>query len=216
MWNACRVNNILFLIRFRGTRGRKIVTTHTIFCDHKFFQILGSYADRRLHQNALLEPVVLMQNSIFEKTYFFQQKSLKSIFARHCARRGAKSWPSWRRHLSTVLSTKMMFVFSFGPPKCRECFRHLRRFLTLYPSREGLYGVRPNTLKQMKIVQNWSLVSKNKNFFLISNLCFSVTSWFDFVDSFRLFRPLFYYRNSDFCLARSDDAKKLFNFDPSK
>ena len=102
MWNGCRVNNILFLIRFRGARGRKIVTTHTIFGDHKFCQILGAASVRRLHQNALLEPVVLMQNSIFEKTYFFQQKSLKSIFARHGARLGAKSWPSWRRHLSTV------------------------------------------------------------------------------------------------------------------
>ena len=36
---------ILFLICFRGTRGRKIVTTFTIFCDHKVFQILGGPAD---------------------------------------------------------------------------------------------------------------------------------------------------------------------------
>ena len=108
----------------------------------QFFQFLGGYGDRRLNQDALIWRAVLLKNSIFEKTYFFQQKSSKSIFTRHGARRGAKSWPSWRRQLTTVPPKQLWFFFSFGAPKCRQCLFHLRRFLTLHPSGEGLYGVR--------------------------------------------------------------------------
>ena len=116
VWNACRVNNILFLIRFGGTRGQQIVTTYAIFCDHTFFQILGGGSVRRLQQNALLERAGLIQNSIFEKTHFFQQKSLKSIFHNSSARLAAKSWPSWRRHLTTVVSKKWFLFLVFCRP----------------------------------------------------------------------------------------------------
>ena len=66
------------------------LVTYAICCDHKFVHILGSYPDRRLHQNALLGSVVLIQRIIFQK-HIFIQKSLKSIFEKHCARLGPKS-----------------------------------------------------------------------------------------------------------------------------
>ena len=147
MWNACSVNNILFLIRFRGTRGRKIVTTYTIFCDHKFFQILEGRSVRRLHQNALLEPVVLLQNSIFEKTYFFQQKSLKSIFHNSSARRAAKSWPSWRRHLTTVVSKKWFLFLVFCRPSADSASDSSVASLPYSPHVKDCTGLGPNTLK---------------------------------------------------------------------
>ena len=147
MWNACRVNNILFLIQFGGTRGQQIVTTYAIFCDHTFFQNLGDSGDRRLHQNALLEPVVLMQNSIFEKTYFFQQKSLKSIFHNSSARRGAKSWPSWRRHLTTVVSKKWFLFLVFCRPSAGISLHSSVASLPYSPHVKDCTGLGPNTLK---------------------------------------------------------------------
>ena len=54
--------------------------------DHKFFfQNLQGPADRRIHQDALLEHVhvVLMRNSIFEKkAYLFLQQSTKILFCK--------------------------------------------------------------------------------------------------------------------------------------
>ena len=147
MWNACRVNNILFLIRFGGTRGQQIVTTYAIFCDHMFFQILGASPVRRLHQNALLERTGLIQHSIFEKTCFFHQKSLKSIFHNSSARPGAKSWPSWRRHLTTVVSKKWFLFLVFCRPSADSASDSSVASLPYSPHVKDCTGLGPNTLK---------------------------------------------------------------------
>ena len=147
MWNACRVNNILFLIRFGGTRGQQIVTTYAIFCDHTFFQFLGRYLDRRLHQNALLERAGLIQNSIFEKTHFFQQQLLKFIFHNSSARLGAKSWPSWRRHLTTVVSKKWFLFLVFCRPSADISVDSSVASLPYSPHVKDCTGLGPNPLK---------------------------------------------------------------------
>ena len=141
-WNACRVDNILFLIRFRGARGRKIVTTYTISWDHKFFRISGSYPDRRLHQNALLEPVALMQNSIFEKGVFFSTKIIKINFYKTRRPAGCQKLTLLEEAFVHRIIKQIYFFLVLLPPKCRQYFIQLRRFLTPHLSREGLYGVK--------------------------------------------------------------------------
>ena len=69
-----------FQYGFVGLVGEKSLLLMRFVCDHKVFLTLVSPADRRIHQNALLESVVLMKNSIFENTYLFQQKSLNLFF----------------------------------------------------------------------------------------------------------------------------------------
>ena len=55
---------------FAALVGEKSLLLIRFFAITSFFQFLGAGSVRRLHQNALLEPVLLLQNSIFLKTYF--------------------------------------------------------------------------------------------------------------------------------------------------
>ena len=122
---------ILFLIRFRGARGRKTVTTH-MFVSTVSFHILWGRADKRLHQDTLLESAVLIKR----KQYFF----LKRIFSLKITKINFL-WTLClaRTQKLTLLEEafdhrtikKITFFLSCWPPKCRLPYHHLRRFRTL-------------------------------------------------------------------------------------
>ena len=130
---------------------RKSFPTIGYFFKMCFFRNTGWYLDRRLPQDAAAEASKshrVYTNSSNCIKHIFSKKNTKIKECYSTANPRTQKLTLLKKSKSTVPYRTFKNFRFFLPPKCREVYKHRRRFPTPYPSREGLYGVRyPNTLK---------------------------------------------------------------------